>query len=186
MTPLGMPNSLWRAGRSITEGQVLLGVIFVEPWNITTVNSIRSVLSWFKVELTCSVLTSFPCLSKKDVPYLPQNRCAFIKCLRAKRVFFWRIYYYRDAPLLSLNESSPSLHASSVSLHESVHDAVSFDEGFHDPLSSSDEALLHSSAEPFPYDSNSSRGSVIQPTGVSDESEVGRLLCEVIKRSMTP
>jgi hypothetical protein len=49
MTTLGMHNFLWRAERSITEGQVLLGGIFVERWNIMTVNSTLSVLSWLHV-----------------------------------------------------------------------------------------------------------------------------------------
>jgi len=133
-------------------------------------NSVCSLL----VRLTCSALTYFPCLPKKDNPYLPRNRCAFIKCLRARHVLFWRICYYRDeaSGLLSLDESSHDTR----SLDEASHDARSHDESSHDTLSSSHEALFHASAVPLPYDSNSSRDSVLQSTGVPDDPEVGRLV----------
>jgi hypothetical protein len=56
-----------------------------------------------------------------NIPYLPQNRCVFIKCLRAKRVLFWAtpsFYQVSIRPLLScllsfLSVSSPLLSVSS-------------------------------------------------------------------------
>ena len=85
---------------------------------------------------------------------------------------FWRICYYNDEDLYDLDEASHD----TLSFDEASHDARSHDESSHDPLSSSHEALFHSSAAPFPYDSNSSRGSVVQSTGVPDDPEVGRLV----------
>ena len=105
---------------------------------------------------TCSVLTLLPPLSsQKNTPYLPQSRCVFVKCLRAKRAFFRVISYYMP-------------YADSQA-------CVSHDEASHD----ADETFSHASAASFPYDPNSPRGSVIQSARDSEDledSEVGLLL----------
>lgn len=117
----------------------------------------------FLVTHTCNALTFFPLSSQKNTPYLPQSRCVFVKCLRAKRVFFRVIVYYMRRP--------------------DYDEHFSHDEASHD----ANEAFSHASAASFPDDPNSPRGSVIQSTGDSDDSEVGLLLVRGNqKKRMTP
>ena len=70
------------------------------------------------VALTCHALTFFLCPPKKNTPYLPQNRCVFIKCLRAKRIFFWTSLIIGSAPPRPCSSS----------------DRISRDDLFHDDL----------------------------------------------------
>jgi len=62
-----------------------------------------------------------------------------------------------------------------LSYDEIPHDDFSHDEASHDALSSSYD-FFYAPAASFPYDHNSRRGSVMQLTGVQDDSKVGRLL----------
>ena len=148
MTTLGTHNFLWRAECSITEGQVLFGVIFVEPRNITTVST-RSVLSYPVVALTHRAPTFYFCPSKQNIPSLPQNRCVFIKCLRAKHVLSWI-----DTILSLERQRSPCFY------YERRERKVVSD----------------ASGPSSPSEPNSRRGSVMQSTEVPDDPKVGRLL----------
>ena len=40
---------LWRTAHPVTEGQISVGTIYVELWNITTVKSTQSVLPWLRL-----------------------------------------------------------------------------------------------------------------------------------------
>ena len=88
---------------------------------------------------------------------------------------------FHDEGFHDINEASH--HASAMSSHdEASHDineasrhaspAPSHDEASHDV----DEVFQHASVASFLYDPDSHRRSVMQLTGVPDDSEVGRLV----------
>jgi hypothetical protein len=116
------------------------------------------------VALTHSALTSLLCPPKKDFPYLSQNRCVFIKCLRARRVLFWFDVHSDGAPFipppitLSDDEASHDASCHDEAPHdahsddEASHNASSRDEAPHDPHSDDEASHKASSRDEAPHD----------------------------------
>ena len=87
---LRRPKSLWRAAYSVTNGQVLFGATFGDPWCITIAVSTQSVP---QATFAPRALTIY-LLYQKQHPPTTLDQCAFIKGFRAKRTFF-RIKHIR-------------------------------------------------------------------------------------------
>ena len=110
--------------------------------------------------VTCRALTFFfLCPPEKNIPYLPQNRCAFIKCLRVKHVLFWtdvaycRRISFAENPDDGFSDTEASYNA--LSDTEASYNALSDDEAPDHTVSSYYEALFHASRASYPYEPNS-------------------------------
>ncbi|KAN0123779.1 hypothetical protein V8E52_002269 [Russula decolorans] len=84
-----------------------------------------------------------------NIPNLPQNRCVFMKCLRAKRVFFWKSMLRACFPH---DEASNDAVFNDEEFYEAPsHDEAPYDTPFHDeaPYEAPYDAPFHDEA---PYD----------------------------------